>query len=189
MVSVLIRPAILSSVFLFLVSVCLGDEVDLMREHCAGCHGGKDPKGDFDLQSLGDAPSEDSLDYWTGSLDYVRAGEMPPGKHNKLSEVERQAITGYLEAAIARFEAESNPREATLPRRLNNREFEHCIADALLIEDIGTHQPTAMLLGDTLEDGFDTNGRALGMSEYHLDQYVTAVRKILDATIFSGERL
>jgi hypothetical protein len=71
---------------------------------------------------------------------------------------------------------------------LNNRELANSVSDVLMIEDVGTHQPIANLLGDTMHDGFDTNGDALGISEFHLEQYIDAFRKIVDATIFSTER-
>ena len=74
------------------------------------------------------------------------------------------------------------------PRRLNNRELAKSVADVLMIEDVGTQQPMANLLGDTLHDGFDTHGDSLGISEFHLDQYIDAFRKVIDGVIFSCER-
>ena len=68
-------------------------------------------------------------------------------------------------------------------RRLNNREFKNSIRDALGIEDVGTHEPTANLLGDPLHEGFDTHGETLGFSHYHLEQYISATREILNATL------
>lgn len=58
----------------------------------------------------------------------------------------------------------------------------------MLIEDAGTHQPLGSLLGDSLHEGFDTNGDVLGISEYHIEQYIDACRKIVDAVILDGER-
>ena len=56
------------------------------------------------------------------------------------------------------------------------------------IEDIGTHQPTDNLIGDTLHEGFDTHGESLSFSKFHLEQFIDATRKVVDATVLSGDR-
>ena len=39
-----------------------------------------------------------------------------------------------------------------------------------------------------MHEGFDTHADTLGFSKFHLEQYIEAVRKIVDATILTGER-
>lgn len=183
-------------VFLGLISVyaalafphCARAEQELLKTHCAKCHSGSQPKGDFDLEALQAAPTDDNVEYWLNSLDFVKAEEMPPAKHNHLSEPDRQRLIEFLAEKIRNLEARTAGSYLIQPRRLNNRELENSLRDVLLIEDIGTHQPTANLLGDTLQDGFDTNGEALGLSEFHLEQYINAFRNVLDATIVSGKQ-
>lgn len=160
----------------------------LLETHCGKCLGGADPQGDFRLTSLGESPSEASLEFWLTSLDYLQAREMPPASQNRLSDPERQRLVRYLEARIRIHEEGARSSKQVQPRRLNNRELARSVSDVLMIEDVGTHQPTANLLGDTLQDGFDTHGDALGLSEFHLEQYLEAFRKIVDATILSGKR-
>ena len=163
-------------------------EQKLLKAHCAKCHSGASPKGDFAIRRLQKPASADSIDHWINSFEYVTAGEMPPSKHNRMTDDERQRLKAYLRAAIVQFESTRSPTHQVAPRRLNNRELARSLADVLLLEDIGTHQPLSMLLGDTLHEGFDTNGRALSFSEYHLDQYVTAIRSVLDAVIHEGDQ-
>ncbi len=160
----------------------------LLKTHCGKCHKDVEPKGDFSLRSLGDSPNKENLDLWTDSLDFVTAGEMPPPEKSRLSTTDRQRLIEFLSEKIRDYDKFSGRSKRIAPRRLNNRELANSVSDVLMIEDVGTHQPTANLLGDTLHDGFDTNGDALGISEFHLEQYIDAFRKIVDATIFSTER-
>ncbi|MEL6107921.1 MAG: DUF1588 domain-containing protein [Planctomycetota bacterium] len=163
-------------------------DVALMKQHCGKCHTGRKPKGDFNLHDLGRSPDEENADFWVSSLERVRAGEMPPAKNNRMTDSERQKLKAFLQRQITLYEERVEQPLQTPPRRLNNRELENSLCDVLLIEHVGSHDPLAMLLGDTLHDGFDTHGQTLGMSEYHLDQYVSAVRRVLDHVILSGRR-
>lgn len=159
----------------------------LLKAHCAGCHGGARPEADFLVSSLAAAPTADTVKLWESSLDYVRAEEMPPAEDSRLLPGQREKIVRFLEDGLRSY----NARQAaqTIPvRRLNNREFENSIRDVLLIEDVGTHLPTDQLIGDSLHHGFDTHGDTLGFSKFHLEQYLEATRRIVDATILSTAR-
>lgn len=155
--------------------------LELLKTHCSACHGGAEPKGRFRVDSLQD-PGRQGVDLWRKSLQYVRAEVMPPPEVGGLPARDRRRIAAFLEARIRGGE----PGGAA-PRRLNNREIANSVRDVLRIEDVGTHRPMADLLGDTLQEGFDTNADALGMSQFHLEQYIEAFRKVVDAAILSGE--
>lgn len=182
-----------SLILLFvLVSTASADEWELMKTHCGKCHlkadPEADPEADFNLSSLEPAPSKESLELWVASVDYLELGEMPPADESKLTATERQRLIRFLREQIGSYDTKANASRRVPPRRLNNREIARSVADVLMIEDVGTHQPMASLLGDTLHDGFDTHGDSLAISEFHLDQYINAFRKIVDETIFTGLR-
>lgn len=160
----------------------------LLEARCASCHGGAEPKGGFQVASLGEGPDRANSDLWRKSLEYVRAGFMPPAEADRLSEIDRRQLIAFLAGEIGGTDERMGSAARAVPRRLNNRELANSVRDVLLIEDVGTHQPLADLLGDTLHDGFDTDGDALGMSQFHLERYIGAFRKIVDATILSGPR-
>ena len=160
----------------------------LLTAHCATCHKEADPEGGFSIRSLGASPTDQTLERWLKSLAYVDSGYMPPTNESRLSKTERKRLVLFLDERIrAHQQADGQPRPAP-PRRLNNRELANSVRDVLLIEDVGSHQPMANLLGDTLEDGFDTIGDTLGLSQFHLEQYIQAFRSVVDATILSGDR-
>ena len=160
----------------------------LMKEHCFDCHSADKAKGKFELGFLGEAPTSDNLDRWLDCLDLVTAEEMPPEDDSHLVALDREKIVAYLDGKVRGFEKSADFTEAPKPRRLNNREFSNSVRDVLMIEDVGTHQPTDNLIGDSLHHGFDNHADTLGFSRFHLEQYIEAVRKIVDATILSGEK-
>ena len=169
---------------------CLPVQADqtILKNHCAQCHSGPRPKGDFSIHDLGEAPTMDSADYWTGSLERVEAGDMPPAKHNNMTDQERGQLVRFLSEQVKLYESRVTPQTRAPPRRMSNREFINSVRDVLLLEHIGSHDPTSTLLGDTLHDGFDTHGDTLSLSEYHLEQYVTSVCRVLDGAILDGPR-
>ena len=159
----------------------------LMEEHCGKCHNDEELKGDLSLSHLGQYPDRDNIFLWEDGLEFVTSEEMPPPEKSELSTADRKRIILFLKQNVRDYHERNAGPKRVGPRRLNNRELANSVADVLMIEDVGTHQPVANLLGDTLEDGFDTNGNVLGMSQYHLEQYITSIRKILDATLLSGK--
>ena len=160
----------------------------LLKTHCSDCHNEEKKKGDFSLAQLGSSPKAETIELWTTSLDYVRSGEMPPEEESQLLSSDRERLIRYFQEGLQQLPPETNQAPQAKPRRLNNREFANSVRDVLMIEDVGTHQPTANLLGDSLQDGFDTDGDTLGLSQFHIEQYITSLRRILDATILTEER-
>lgn len=173
--------------FLIIASQSASGSDALLKAHCTACHGNEDLEGEFPLKSLGNRVSDSNIQRWLDAFDRVSAEEMPPRDDSTISRADRSKLIGYLKRQLTVYGA-TREAAALKPRRLNNREFEYSVRDVLLIEDVGTHQPTDNLIGDSLHDGFDTHGETLGFSKFHLEQYINAVRKIVDATILSGEK-
>ena len=174
-------------VAVFTAPMSLVADQALLETHCADCHGGADPEGDFALSALASHPHEASIGLWVTALEHLKAGDMPPPEDSQLSPADRRRLTRFLTENVRNYDEQARSFRVA-PRRLNNRELVNSVSDVLLIEDPGTHQPTGNLLGDTLQDGFDTNGDALGLSQFHLEQYIDAFRSIVDATILTGEQ-
>ena len=160
----------------------------LLTRHCGKCHSGDQPEGDFLLSMLGERVTTENQKLWVQSFEFVQAGEMPPSEESPISDSQRHQVSEYFRQHLRSYQAATDQRSPprVVPRRLNNREFARAIAQALLIEDAGTHQAIGNLIGDGLHDGFDTHGDTLGISEYHLEQYIETCRKIIDAVVLTG---
>ncbi len=178
------RSATLLAV-LAIPSAALADQ-PLLTAHCATCHKDVEPMAGFSIRSLGSGPNDQSVALWVKSRAHVDAGYMPPANESRLSPTERQKLVKFFDEKIRAHQQAAARSKPAPPRRLNNRELANSVRDVLLIEDVGTHQPLSNLLGDTLEDGFDTIGDTLGLSKFHLEQYIQAFRSVVDATILSG---
>ena len=163
-------------------------DLAIMKEHCAKCHNEEKTKGKFKLTYLEAAPTGENLDRWLDCLELVKDGEMPPEDESELTESDREKLIAFLKQKLKEFDKRNQQVRTSAPRRLNNREFENSVRDVLMINDIGTHQPTDNLIGDTLHHGFDTHGDSLGFSKFHLEQYIESARMIVDATILSGKQ-
>ena len=156
--------------------------IPLMKKHCYGCHNDRDTEGDFSLNQLNGGLKKETIETWIACLDRVESEEMPPPDDSKLSDADRATLVKGLKQITRSFE-KSDSVGVSRTRRLNNREFANSVRDVLLLDHIGTHLPTDGLIGDPLHKGFDTHGESLGISEFHLEQYINAVRKIVDAVI------
>ncbi len=170
-----------------LAPMILGSEL-LLKNHCGDCHHENNADDLFDLNELTSQNNDNQLKVIGHSLDRVMANEMPPYEHAILSNQEKRNLIHFLESLAHKAEKKLGEYSPAPMRRLNNREFKNSIRDALGIEDVGTHEPTANLLGDPLHEGFDTHGETLGFSHYHLEQYISATREILNATLIDGSR-
>lgn len=160
----------------------------LVETHCAACHSEEGAEGNFRTAHLGNNASEKNIDFWKLGLERIEAGEMPPVEENQPTSEERQQLITFFRKRINEYFALPENTLSVPPRRLNNREFKNSVRDVLGIEDAGTHQPTDNLIGDSRHNGFDTHGTTLGFSHFHLEQYLDTLRRIVDATILSGEK-
>ncbi|NND99295.1 MAG: DUF1588 domain-containing protein [Pirellulaceae bacterium] len=160
----------------------------ILIKHCGKCHTGDEPEAEFHLDILGDGVTTENQERWQASLEFVALGDMPPSEDSKVTDSERAEIAKYIRQVLLQHARPLDAPNRTPTRRLNNREFANSISDVLGIEDPGTHFPLGNLLGDTLHEGFDTNGDALGISQYHLEQYIESVRNVIDATILTSEK-
>jgi len=157
-----------------------------LHSHCGDCHLGRDAEGNFKLGQIGSNPVNGDYLALSRSLERITAGEMPPPTNSVLSYPEKTALVNFLKQRLRNHPEQINRDYRLPPRRLNNREFENSVRDVLMIEDVGTHQPTDNLIGDSRSAGFDTHSQTLGFSNFHLEQYIASLRRIIDATILSG---
>ena len=176
---------LITSAFLLASAGVSRADQKLLETHCSKCHNDEKTKGKFNLRSLGNGPNAENGELWVTSLNNIEGLDMPPEDESELSVQDRERLIQFLKQKISDAHQMAGGAMEITPRRLNNRELIKSVADVLLIEDVGTHFPTADLVGDALNKGFDTDAETLGISQFQMEQYIVAFRKILDATIFS----
>jgi mono/diheme cytochrome c family protein len=154
--------------------------LSFIETHCVDCHDDATTEGDFraDLlgKSLGDPASHKA---WSRVLARVQSGEMPPPKKkDRPPETEVHEALGALKGAFHE-EALLKHGEAgrVRLRRLNRLEYENTVRDLL-----GIDTPLRDLLPeDALRDGFSNQTAALSISPVHIQQYLAAADRALEA--------
>ena len=153
--------------------------VGFVKTHCSECHDGDAAEGGFraDLlrTNLADAANHKA---WSRVLARVQGGEMPPPDTERPAEAEIVAALAALKTA---FHEESQARHGEAGRvrvrRLNRLEYENTVRDLL---DIDT--PLQDLLPeDDLIDGFSNQAAGLSISPVHIQQYMAAADRALEA--------
>src|SRR5258706_9917566 len=102
----------------------------LLSQYCYGCHGEK-KKGDLDLRIYVDeALVIKDQKVWEKVVKNLSAHEMPPEKKPQPTPEERDLITNWVEAKLAKVHAgrKNDPGRVTI-RRLNRPEYNNTIRD------------------------------------------------------------
>ncbi|WP_160149286.1 DUF1592 domain-containing protein [Roseiconus lacunae] len=153
------------------------------ENHCNDCHADGEHEGGLALDEL----STDLLDpavfaKWVTIHDRVQSGEMPPPDGNPPEPEQRQS---FLETLSVPLERIHRSRRSTVLRRLNRQEYQNTMNDLF-----GTQlELSGLLPEDARSHEFDNVGEALGLSMVHLERYMDAASKVLDAAIAtSNER-
>ncbi len=188
MIRLYVLFAVLAS---FVLSGVTHASEQLLRTHCFECHNEEKSKGDFKINALGLHPTAETIEMWMNALDLVSAEEMPPAKDSKLNEdsalneADRKQLVDYFARQVVAFNSQATRSPM---RRLNNREFAASVRDTLLLDKLPTNFVVGDLLADDRHEGFDNSAVTLGMSRFHMEKYAASLRKVLDATILSGDQ-
>ena len=159
-----------------------GSEVPVafVKTHCVDCHNDSTSEGGFRADLLGkDLADAVNHKAWSRVLARVQSGEMPPPQDTERpAEAEVVAALGALKTAFHEA-AQARHGEAgrVRVRRLNRFEYENTVRDLL---DIDT--PLRDLLPeDDLIDGFSNQAAGLSISPVHIQQYMAAADRALEA--------
>jgi hypothetical protein len=153
------------------------DRSEFLRTHCFDCHSGSDAESGLDLTELAsDFGRPDSFARWEQIHDRVSKGEMPPESTTLPTAAER---AGFVQSLAQELVTAHAAKKGTVLRRLNRREYQNTLNDLF-----GTDLDLADMLP---EDGrareFDNIGDSLGLSMVHLQLYMDATARVLDAAI------
>jgi hypothetical protein len=154
--------------------------LSFVKRHCLECHDESTAEGDFRADLLGkDLTDPASHKAWSRVLTRVQSGEMPPPQ-----EIERPAqadVAAALTALKMAFREEANARFGAAGRvrvrRLNRLEYENTVRDLLGIDT----SLRDLLPEDDLRDGFNNQTAALSISPVHIQQYMAAADRAIEA--------
>lgn len=168
------------------VSNLSGEEIpravqDIVSNRCLECHDALSEKGEVNLEQTSiDWNNIQELDMWLRALDAVDGGLMPPPEETQLSETERETVIAFLDNKVL----EHTPIGGTLPRRLNQAEYESTIRKLVYLPKFKLPMGFP---NDTEHHGFDNLGEGLVLSPSHLDGYAKVASAIADQ-IFPPEK-
>lgn len=157
-------------------------EAKFLAQHCTECHDAEVKKAGLDLAALAWKPQDaDNFAMWVKVHDRIQAGEMPPAKKARPDAREAAAVTGGLaKRLVAADLAEQKAHGRTPMRRLSRTEFEWSVRDLLEMPALALKEA---LPEDGRSHGFDRLAHALDFSSIHLEAYLAAVDKALDAAL------
>lgn len=174
------------------------------KQHCQDCHGPTKQANDLRFDTLGtDLSKPDTLAVWQNILDQLNAGTMPPKGKPKPDARETastiRTLTAELKVAYAKL---SSTGGKTIVRRLNRYELRNSLRDLLYLDGAADFRPDVMVKledrngdgvarwtsddptrefpADDLDDGFDTVGSRLVMSDFLLKKVISAAEYSLN---------
>lgn len=151
--------------------------IQILEDYCLDCHDEIEMKGDLNLDFLSiDWSQPQSRKRWESVNFMIQGGHMPPEKKRQPSAKERETILAWLDASLL----EHTPIGGTLPRRLNQSEYETTVRELFDIEDF------TLPLGfpkDSEFHGFNNVGEGLVLSPPLMEAYGKVAAHVAD-TIF-----
>lgn len=158
-----------------------------IAKYCIRCHGEATQKGDRRFDALASlATSADDAELHQEILDQLNLATMPPEDARQPTAAETQRVIAYLTEALnqARAVAKENGGKVVL-RRLNRSEYRNTIRDLFDLPMVD-FDPTVTFPTDDSTAGFDNVGAGLVTSDYLLQNYLEAARKVADKAIRPG---
>lgn len=163
----------------------------LFKKHCFECHGTEKKKGDIDLERVKEFDQvKAEAELWQNVLEKVQAYEMPPKGKHEFSFSDWQLAMAWLRALPKTEKVDcdqiASDRNANfykgyvMSRRLNRAEYANTVRDLFgLIIPLEDLLPADGGGGE----GFDTTGSALFTSALHIENYLAATDRILEAVL------
>lgn len=160
-----------------------------LSSHCLRCHGLKSQKADrrfdqldFTKIRLTDAGLLQDI------LDQLNLGAMPPEGEAQPDANEIKQAVSFLNSLLNRLGEESQTSSGNvILRRLNRNEYRNTIRDLFDLE-MTDFDPTVTFPADSATEGFDNVGEGLVTSDYLLQNYLDAARKVADKVVRPGPR-
>ncbi|MFI5170531.1 MAG: DUF1587 domain-containing protein, partial [Vicinamibacterales bacterium] len=138
------------------------DVKPLLTRSCYACHNSALKNADLNLMGFEtEAAVLADPKTWEKVVEKTRTRQMPPAPFPPLADDELHTITGWIEAAFARQDAQAAPDPGRVTaRRLNRVEYDNTVRDLLGV----SLRPALDFPQDDSGYGFDNNGDVLSLS-------------------------
>ena len=160
------------------------DGLSFVKQHCASCHGDKEPKAELNLSvdKTVDGVNAHRVT-WERVLEVVASGQMPPTEKPRPSQTEIDKFTAVINDLFddADSKLPPDPGRVTV-RRLNRTEYNHTVRDLMMID----FDPAEDFPSDDIGHGFDNIGDVLTMSPILMERYLAAAESIVQKAILVG---
>lgn len=150
-----------------------------LEAYCVSCHDSDSKAGGLDLMALSLTADAASVARWARVHDRVAAGEMPPAKMARPPEADSRAMRGTLAGSVVAADRARQARDGRAGvRRLGRLEYENTLRELLAVPHLAV---AGELPADGRSLGFDRAAEALDFSFVHMEAYLAAADKALDA--------
>lgn len=165
----------------------------IVKSRCLECHNGEKSEGEFDLSKYTDSQSAARAgDMWERVARRIRQNEMPPQGSPGLNDPQKGAFYQWLDSrpeqqlckSLASDETQAWYRGHVMSRRLTRTEYRNAVRDVTGIVLSDSELPPSDGAGG---EGFDTVGDSLFTSPIHLEAYLMAADRAIEAALPDSE--
>ena len=159
----------------------------LLIRYCADCHGQKKQNAEIRFDKL-DPNMATGVDgeTWHDALNELNQGDMPPEKADQPKPAEREILVGWLTSELKRATAvRRSTGGRVVMRRLTRYEYANTMRDLFgFADNFAKELPPE----PASPDGFQNNGKSLGMSPLQIEHYLNTARRALEKAIVVGDQ-
>jgi hypothetical protein len=163
----------------------------ILEKHCFECHGPEKQKGKLNLATFAEyAHVTEAKEVWQVVLERIQAFEMPPEGKPELGFNKHQKLMKWLRGLpkperpdcdqIASDRTANFYRGYVMSRRINRSEYNQTVRDLFGL-DLRLQELLPADGGGG--EGFDTSGNALFVSSIHIEKYLAAATRALEAVL------
>jgi len=162
------------------------DITPLVKTSCLRCHGDRTVTP-LNLARLGfDLTDHETYRAWEKVYQRLSTGEMPPATSPQPDTAAVETALGSLKRALVDANLLARGEQRTPLRRLTRLEYAYTIQDLLGIDEAIATELVQTLPAEADSGGFDTVAANQSMSPLHVQSYLDAADRALDAAIAVG---
>ena len=158
----------------------------LIETACLRCHGERTVTP-LNLARLGsDLTDLETFTAWEKVYERVEAGEMPPTTAPQPDDTVVETALGSLKRALVEANRVARGEQRASLRRLTRLEYAYTLQDLLGIDEAIASDLSRTLPAEADSGGFDTVAANQSLSPLHVNAYLAAADRALDAAIETG---